>query len=71
MKATVLVVILPLLRDGLASDQTEICEREIQKKYCEAWYGGDYHTACRYCGLGQACPPGNISGRKISEPGIR
>lgn len=70
MKGTVLVVLLALPRDGLAREQ-EICEREVQEKYCEAWYGGDYHTACRYCGLGQACPDGNISGRKISDPRIR
>ena len=73
MRATVLLVILPLLRDGLAADRAreEICDGELREKYCEAWYGGDYHTACRFCGRGRNCPDGNISGRKIEDTEIR
>ena len=72
MKRSVLLVILPLLCHGLAAASSDqICDPVLQSRYCDAWYGGDYHTACRYCGLGPACPDGNISGRKISDPRIR
>ena len=28
----------------------------MQRRYCAAPYGGDLHTACRYCGVGLSCP---------------
>ena len=67
MRARVLLVLLPLLSSGLA----ELCDGELQRKYCSAWYGGDYHTACRFCGRGNHCPTGDISGRKITDVQIR
>ncbi len=30
-------------------------------------YGGDYHTACQFCGVGSLCPAGGISGRGITD----
>lgn len=76
MKARVLLVLLPLLRDGLAALETDgaggdLCDGALQDRYCSAWYGGDYHTACRFCGRGSHCPEGNISGRKITDLQIR
>ena len=76
MKARVLLVLLLLLRDGLAALQTDgaggdLCDGALQAQYCSAWYGGDYHTACRFCGRGSHCPQGNISGRKITDLQIR
>ena len=74
MKARVLLLLLPLLGEGLAEQETEedsLCDGELQAEYCSAWYGGDYHTACRFCGRGSHCPQGNISGRKITDLQIR
>ena len=74
MKARVLLLLLPLLSDGLARQETDgesLCDAELQARYCSAWYGGDYHTACRFCGRGSHCPQGNISGRKITDVKIR
>ena len=74
MKARLWLVLLPLLSDGLAGLETErddLCDGALQDQYCSAWYGGDYHTACRFCGRGSNCPEGNISGRKITDLQIR
>ena len=69
MRALVLLLLLPLLGEGLA--EGELCDGELQAKYCSAWYGGDYHTACRFCGRGSHCPQGDIAGRKITDNKIR
>ena len=72
MKRSVLLVILPLLCHGLAAASSDqICDHVLQSRYCDAWYGGDYHTACQFCGRGRSCPPGRLSGRKIVSEDIR
>ncbi|TRY77265.1 hypothetical protein TCAL_13990, partial [Tigriopus californicus] len=38
------------------------------KKYCDAPYGGDFHTVCRYCGVGLQCPNKVPSGRGLADP---
>ena len=77
MKKSVLLVILPLLCEGLGtsgdSDNTGdiTCDHVTQDKYCSAWYGGDYHTGCQFCGRGVSCPPGQVTGRRIEDEDIR
>ena len=75
MKKAILLVLLPLLSEGLTSEDdlltSDLCDSDLQSKYCNAWYGGDYHTACNYCGLGLSCPQGRVSGRKIVDQSIR
>ena len=80
MKASLLLLLLPLLSSGLGVGENSVwgdgdsgvgCDPRLQDKYCEAWYGGDYHTACNYCGLGAQCPAGKLSGRVISKQDIR
>ena len=69
-----LLLLLPLLSEGLTGLETDggdLCDGALQEQYCSAWYGGDYHTACRFCGRGDHCPQGNISGRKITDLQIR
>ena len=71
MKNFLLILLLPLLSQGLlAAEVVEkpICNREIQLKYCQAWFGGDLHTGCKYCGIGPQCPQGvEPSGRGIKN----
>ena len=78
MKARVVwLLLVPLLGQALAGlqadggDGGDLCDGALQEQYCSAWYGGDYHTACRFCGRGTHCPEGNISGRKITDTQIR
>ena len=77
-----LLVLLPLLCQGLPqkrkrpiryrdSEGGTVCDRDLQAKYCDAPYGGDLHTACRYCGLGLACPRVRPSGRKIEDEEVK
>ena len=47
------------------------CDRERQRHYCSADYGGDLHTGCRYCGIGLQCPAREPSDRGLDDPGIR
>ena len=73
MKGTqILLILLPLLCQGLLADeeiiQRPICDPELEQKYCNARYGGDLHTACKYCGIGPQCPEGvPLSGRGLSH----
>ena len=59
MKTTVrLLILLPLLCQGLENVngevvETPICDPKLQQKYCQAQYGGDVHTGCKYCGIGK------------------
>jgi hypothetical protein len=61
-----LLVLLPLLSQGLVEAAVEavedverpICDVSLRNKYCDAWYGGDLHTGCKYCGIGPQCPKG-------------
>ena len=48
-----LLILLPLLCQGLENIESPICDRGLQQKYCTAWYGGDVHTGCKYCGIGE------------------
>ena len=73
-KLRLLLLILPLLADGLtsaaalASDvDTPMCDENLKNKYCDSWYGGDLHTGCRYCGLGPQCPATQPSGRGLKN----
>ena len=43
--------------------QKPLCDRDLQNDYCR--FGGDMHTACRFCGLGLQCPGTNPSGRGL------
>ena len=60
MKTTVrLLILLPLLCQGLENVngevvETPICDPKLQQKYCQAQYGGDVHTGCKYCGIGKS-----------------
>ena len=79
------LIILPLLNDGLtslasaqststtsANVETPICDDDLRSKYCDAWYGGDLHTGCRFCGLGPQCPTTEPSGRGLkNQPDIK
>ncbi len=53
------------------------CDVSIRDKYCAAPYGGDLHTACRFCGVGPQCPTGSSgspvepSGRGIKDPEVK
>ena len=74
--AQTLFILLPLLCQGLeAADIVEqpVCDLEIRRKYCDAEYGGDLHTGCKYCGLGPQCPQGvTLSGRGLkNRPDLR
>ena len=60
-----LLLLLPLLSQGLEDGEENICDREFQRKYCSAPYGGDMHTACRFCGVGLGCPALRPSGRGL------
>jgi hypothetical protein len=67
---------MPLLSSSAdANDslvESPICDSAMQAKYCDAWYGGDLHTGCRYCGLGPQCPRTQPSGRGLrNRPDIR
>ena len=67
MKPPILLLLLPLLCQGLENVEKEtrsrrqntenvetpICDQNLQQNYCEAWYGGDVHTGCKYCGIGK------------------
>ena len=68
-----LLLLLPLLSHGLETIERPICDLKIRQKYCAAWYGGDLHTACKYCGIGPQCPEGvAVSGRGLSSrPDLR
>ena len=68
MKTKLLLVLLPLLCQGLTE---RICDRQLQDKYCNAPYGGDMHTACRYCGIGLQCPSETPSGRGLGDKDIQ
>ena len=59
----------PLLARGRG--EADLCSPATRTKYCEAWHGGDYHTACQWCGRGLSCPQGEVSGRIIQDPRIR
>ena len=61
-----LLVILPLLCHGL-----EFCDRKLQDKYCNAPYGGDMHTACRFCGIGPHCPQKRPIARGLTDPQLK
>ena len=70
------LVLLPLLSRGLnalptSGIPTPICNRTLQSEYCGAAYGGDLHTACRYCGVGLQCPSASPSGRGLRDPEVR
>ena len=77
MKKSLLLLLLPLLSEGLGDrrsaweDKIVGCDSDLQEKYCDAWYGGDYHTACHYCGIGRQCPAGKLSGRVVRTEAIR
>ena len=62
-KVLVLVLILSVL-DVRA--EGELCDPAVQSRYCSAWYGGDYHTACQRCGRGATCPQGPVESRGIT-----
>ena len=47
------------------------CDTELQQEYCQAWWGGDLHTACRWCGRGSQCPAGELTGRAITSQALR
>ena len=72
-----LFILLPLLCQGLTSRgdvvQEPVCDQGIRRKYCDASYGGDLHTGCKYCGLGPQCPQGvTLSGRGLNNrPDLR
>lgn len=69
---TLLFLLLPLLSQGLEDDElSRVCNRTLQREYCEAPYGGDMHTACRFCGLGLQCPSTRPSGRGLTDPKIQ
>jgi hypothetical protein len=81
-RLNILLVILPLLCDGLSSAQqsstelslveTPLCDDNLRTKYCDAWYGGDLHTGCRHCGVGPQCPSTNPTGRGLkNRPDIK
>ena len=59
-----LLALLQLLSRGLASGT---CDHKLQRQYCTADYGGDLHTACRYCGIGLQCPGTRPSGRGLAD----
>lgn len=63
-KVVILVWILSLL--GVRAED-ELCDPAVQSRYCSAWYGGDYHTACQRCGRGVTCPQGPVASRGITE----
>ena len=56
-------------RSGRQQDlvSSSICDRDFQKRYCDAPYGGDLHTACRYCGIGLSCPSERPTGRGLDR----
>ena len=47
--------------------QSRVCDRALQRRYCDAPYGGDLHTACRYCGVGLSCPAGRPADRGLDR----
>ena len=47
--------------------QNRVCDRALQRRYCDAPYGGDLHTACRYCGVGLSCPAGRPADRGLDR----
>ena len=49
------------------SRQSRVCDRALQRRYCDAPYGGDLHTACRYCGVGLSCPAGRPADRGLDR----
>jgi len=71
-----LLVILPLLCNGLLPNETfgvvetPLCDEQLQNRYCDASYGGDFHTGCRFCGVGPQCPSNKPSARGLkNKPG--
>ena len=70
-----LLLLLPLLCQGLSDEgggDNKICDRDFQRSYCSAPYGGDMHTACRFCGVGLGGPAHRPSGRGLDgEGGLR
>ena len=50
-----------------SSRQNRVCDRAFQRRYCDAPYGGDLHTACRYCGVGLSCPAGRPADRCLDR----
>ena len=67
---TLILVLLPLLSRGLAQGRGA-CDKALQAKYCEADYGGDMHTACRFCGIGPQCPKVQPTGRGLTDPNLK
>ena len=63
-KVVILVGILSLLS---VRSEDKLCDPGVQSKYCSAWYGGDYHTACQRCGQGPTCPQGSVASRGVTE----
>ena len=82
-RTLLLLLILPLLAEGLPAAarsrgrgaqqqrrrprQNRICDRAFQRRYCDAPYGGDLHTACRYCGVGLSCPSDTPADRGLDR----
>lgn len=63
-----LLLVLALFSEGFTNGeevQRPICDPELRSKYCNAWYGGDLHTGCKYCGIGPQCPSATPSGRGL------
>ena len=50
-----------------SSRQNRVCDRAFQRRYCDAPYGGDLHTACRYCGVGLSCPADRPADRGLDR----
>ncbi len=87
MVSLLFLLLFPLLADGLPSrarrgrlregrqqtlrDDALFCDRGFQQTYCDAPFGGDLHTACRYCGIGLSCPIDTPTGRGLDDrPGV-
>jgi len=61
---------LPFLSDS-KSEGEPFCDSSLRSKYCNASFGGEFHTGCKYCGIGPHCPSSKPSARGFdTRPGI-
>ena len=66
-KMGTVVILVWILSVLTVRAEDELCDPAVQSRYCSAWYGGDYHTACQRCGRGATCPQGPVASRGITQ----